>query len=65
MPERRLQLHVEASELAARRQAWRTPEPRFARGYGALFAAHILPAEQGCDFDVLARPGVIAEPEIF
>ena len=34
------------------------------RGYGAMFSAHVLQADEGCDFDYLARPGVNPEPEI-
>lgn len=28
--------------------------PRYPRGYGAPFAAHVGPADEGCDFDFLA-----------
>ncbi|HEX9237514.1 MAG TPA: dihydroxy-acid dehydratase, partial [Xanthobacteraceae bacterium] len=50
---RRIHLHVSAEELARRRNAWKPPEPRYARGYGAMFSAHIGQADEGCDFDFL------------
>ena len=28
-------------------------------------AMHVLQADQGCDFDVLVRPGKTAEPDIY
>lgn len=65
VPGRRLHLHVGDAELAARRQSWQAPPPRYARGYGAIFSEHVLSADQGCDFDVLARPGHIPEPAIY
>ncbi|MCL4747607.1 MAG: dihydroxy-acid dehydratase, partial [Burkholderiaceae bacterium] len=61
---RLLQLEVDDAELARRRAAWRAPAPRFVRGYGAMFAAHVTQADQGCDFGFLAQPGQTAEPEI-
>jgi dihydroxy-acid dehydratase len=57
VPARRLTLEVGDAELARRRQSWQPPRPHFERGYGALYAAHITQANQGCDFDFLARPG--------
>jgi len=62
---RRLHLQVDDAELAHRRAAWRPPSPRYARGFGALYAQHVLQADAGCDFDVLSRPGAIAEPDIY
>jgi dihydroxy-acid dehydratase len=61
---RLLSLDVDEAELERRRAQWRAPEPRFERGYGAMFAAHVTQADQGCDFDFLARPGETPEPEI-
>ena len=55
--QRRLQLEVGEAELLRRKLAW-TPPPRiFERGYGALYSEHIGQADQGCDFDFLAREG--------
>jgi dihydroxy-acid dehydratase len=64
---RKLHLEVGDAELATRRAAWVAPAPRFERGYGWMFAQHILQADQGCDFDFLetsfgASP---PEPDIF
>ena len=61
---RRLDIEVPEAELAARGKAWVAPAPRYARGYGALFAAHVGQADTGCDFDFLARPGRTPEPDI-
>ena len=38
IPARRLTLQVRDEELARRRAAWEPPAPRYARGYGRLFA---------------------------
>ncbi len=64
VPGRRLELHVGEAELAARRREWRPPPDRYRRGYGALHARHVLQANEGCDFDFLAAPGAVAEPDI-
>jgi dihydroxyacid dehydratase/phosphogluconate dehydratase len=50
-------LDISDDELASRRSEWRAPEPRYERGYGALYQEHITQADEGCDFDFLARPG--------
>ena len=64
VPGRRIHLHVADDELARRRAAWKTPAPRYPRGYGALYSDHIGQADEGCDFDFLAPLGAIPEPEI-
>jgi dihydroxy-acid dehydratase len=64
IPARRLTLRVSDDELARRRAAWRQPPPRFARGFGAIFAQHTRQANEGCDFDVLERGEAIPDPEI-
>ena len=61
---RRIHLDVAEEELNRRRAAWKQPAPRYARGYGAMFSAHIGQADEGCDFDFLAGKGQIPEPEI-
>jgi len=61
---RRLDLLVDDAEMAARRRAWVAPPAHYERGYGAMFSAHVLQADEGCDFDYLARPGINPEPEI-
>jgi dihydroxy-acid dehydratase len=61
--ERVLRLEVADAELARRRAAWQPPAPRFARGYGALFSEHVTQANEGCDFEFLARAGATPDPE--
>jgi dihydroxy-acid dehydratase len=63
VPARRLDLAVPEAELARRRAEWTPPGERFPRGYGQLYEAHVLQADEGCDFDFLARPGTIPPPE--
>jgi dihydroxy-acid dehydratase len=55
---RRIDLLVDATELARRRAAWRPRAPAASRGYRRLFAERVLQAPEGCDFDFLrpARP---------
>ena len=60
---RTLTLEVDEAELTRRREAWQPPAPAFERGYGALYQAHITQADQGCDFDFLARPGHNPQPD--
>ncbi|MDA0655801.1 MAG: dihydroxy-acid dehydratase, partial [Proteobacteria bacterium] len=49
--ERRIDLLVDAAELAKRTPNTALAEP--ARGYKRLYADHVLQADQGCDFDFL------------
>jgi dihydroxy-acid dehydratase len=65
IPARRLNLLVSEAEMAKRRAAWRAPEPRYARGYGAIFSQHVTQANEGCDFAVLSDRHAIPEPDIF
>ena len=64
IPARRLTLRVSDAEFARRRAAWRAPPPRYARGFGAIFAQHTRQANEGCDFDILERGEATADPEI-
>ena len=51
--ERKIDLLVPPEELA-RRSTARTPLSQSpTRGYGALYARHVLSATEGCDFDFL------------
>jgi dihydroxy-acid dehydratase len=59
---RTLRLEVDDAELERRRAAWRPPERRYGRGYGALYEEHVTQADTGCDFAFLARPGEVPEP---
>jgi L-arabonate dehydrase len=53
VPNRRLDLLVEPQEVAQRLASATPPAPHYRRGYGWLFAQHILQADKGCDFDFL------------
>jgi len=64
VPNRRLELRVDESELSRRRAAWRQPHPPYGRGYGAIFARHATQANEGCDFDFLAQGPSVPEPKI-
>jgi len=60
----RLDLDVPVEEVARRLERLGPPEPKYRRGYGALYLEHVLQANEGCDFDFLrARPGEPAESE--
>lgn len=67
VPARTIHLEISDEELAARRQAWSPPPPRYERGYGWMFGRHIKQANDGCDFDFLettfGQP--VPEPDIF
>ena len=49
--------------VASAAQPGSPPAPKFERGYGALYSEHITQANEGCDFDFLARPGRNPEPD--
>ena len=62
---RTLDLMVDDDELARRRAAWTAPKPRYPRGFGAMYAAHVTQAHLGCDFDYLETgEEAVPEPEI-
>jgi dihydroxy-acid dehydratase len=61
---RKIHLHVSDEEMSRRRAAWSPLPPRYARGYGAMYSAHIGQADEGCDFDFLEGREPTAEPEI-
>jgi dihydroxy-acid dehydratase len=64
---RRLSLDIPEDEMTRRREAWTPPPPpRYGRGWGAMFSAHVTQADKGCDFDYLQRDAgpPIGEPEI-
>ena len=64
VPKRKLDLRVSDDELARRRTQWNPEPPRYERGFGALYAAHVTQADQGCDFDFLHAGAATSEPEI-
>jgi len=47
IPERRLHLHVSDEEISARLAAWKRPEPKFKKGYLALYSRLAESADQG------------------
>jgi L-arabonate dehydrase len=50
---RRLHLHVDDAELAARLKEWQAPKPPLSSGYWRLYVDHVLQADRGADFDFL------------
>lgn len=67
VPNRQLDMLVDADELARRKAAWVAPTPHAGRGYQHMFGQHILQADKGCDFDFLETGyGETApEPDIY
>ena len=67
VPNRRLEMDVSEEDLAARREGWTPPPPRYERGYGAMFLRHVEQADKGCDFDFLRTDAgaAVPEPDIF
>jgi dihydroxy-acid dehydratase len=64
VPNRRLHLAVEESELARRRAAWRPLPPRSERGYVSLYINHVMQANTGADLDFLVgKSGSVVERE--
>lgn len=53
VPERKLELHVGADELKARRADWKPVDDHMASGYQRLYIDHVLQADQGADLDFL------------
>jgi dihydroxy-acid dehydratase len=51
--EQRLDLDLPAAEIERRLAELGPSEPRYSRGYGALYVEHVLQANEGCDFDFL------------
>jgi dihydroxy-acid dehydratase len=60
---RTLSLDISEQELVLRQSQWQPPEPKFARGYGALYTSHITQANEGCDFTFLARRAPTPDPD--
>jgi dihydroxy-acid dehydratase len=60
----RIDLALPQAEIDARLAGLGPAEPRYRRGYGALYVEHVLQADEGCDFDFLrAREGEPPETE--
>ena len=49
----RLDLDLDPAEIERRLARLGPPEPKYTRGYGALYLEHVLQADEGCDFDFL------------
>jgi dihydroxy-acid dehydratase len=67
VPARRIHLEVDDAELARRRAAWTPPPARHERGYGWIYARHVLQAYKGSDLEFL-ETGLgeqVPEQEIF
>jgi dihydroxy-acid dehydratase len=64
VPGRRIELKVDAAEIARRRAAWSPPAEHYSRGFGALYLKHVTQANEGCDFDFLEAGAPTPEPEI-
>jgi dihydroxyacid dehydratase/phosphogluconate dehydratase len=64
-PAGRLDVLLDEHELAQRRAQWRPAVRRYPRSYAALYQAHVLQANEGCDFDFLSGNQPLAEPEIY
>jgi dihydroxy-acid dehydratase len=65
VPAGRLDMLVDADELAARRASWCPAPRRYQRSYAALYQAHVSQANEGCDFDFLAGTQPVPECEIY
>ncbi len=59
----RIDMEVPEDELARRRAAWSAPAAKAGRGYGWVYAQHILQADQGCDFEFLETGFGASAPE--
>lgn len=63
VPARLLEIDISERILASRRAQWTPPPARHERGYGALYAQSVTQANEGCDFEFLARRGASPEPD--
>jgi dihydroxy-acid dehydratase len=61
---RSLRLAVDAGELARRREAWRPPAEKHARGWAKLYADRVEQADKGADLDGFGHGPASPEPEI-
>jgi dihydroxy-acid dehydratase len=67
LPNRRLDMLVEADEIERRRAEWTPPPPHYERGWGWMYSRHVTQADKGCDFDFLERDfgRTAGEPDIY
>ena len=61
---RRLDLLVDDAEMQRRSRAWKAPTLPYSRGWMQLHIAHVLQADDGCDFDFMAGHAPTPEPPI-
>ena len=64
VPARRIELHIDEREFERRRAIWEPSEPRYTRGYGAMYSSHVTQANEGCDFDFLLEKASVPDPDI-
>ncbi len=57
VPDRRIDLLLDAPEIARRLAARKRQPPHYRRGYGRLFLDQVTQAHLGCDFRFLGRDG--------
>lgn len=62
---RSLELCVDESILAKRRQAWQPKPSSYERGYTRLYIEQVEQAHLGADFQFLSGAGRLPEPEIY
>lgn len=65
IPNRRLNLDVDESELSARRENLEPREFPYERGFISLHGRHVTQANNGCDFDFLHAGKHTPEPQIY
>jgi dihydroxy-acid dehydratase len=61
--EQLLDLDLPAAETERRLAELGPAEPKYRRGYGALYLEHVLQANEGCDFDFLRAGGEAPQRE--
>ena len=59
VPNRRLNLLVDEREIQRRLSENRRRRPHYTRGYGWMYAQHVLQADKGCDFDFLRSESLV------
>jgi len=67
VPARKLNVLISGEEMAKRKSTWQAPPQKFDRGFGKMYSAHILQANEGCDFDFLetkSNTAASSDPEI-
>ncbi|MDE2369168.1 MAG: dihydroxy-acid dehydratase [Burkholderiales bacterium] len=62
---RRIDMRVDAAEIARRRAAWTPPPQPCTRGWTRLYQQHVTQAHEGCDLDFLQGTAPTPEPAIY